>query len=87
MVRRKKGGKEGEGKREEKGKEGRKEEESREDEREEKGRGERGVADLHNFLCSYGPNDRLHGTGVSATLVGKPCHEPLIQLFNLRVNK
>ena len=56
--------------------------------RQEEGKGrERGMADLHDFLCSDGPNDRLHGTGVSAALVGKPGHEPFIQLLNLQENK
>ena len=52
-----------------------------------KRKGEKGVADLHDFLCSDGPNDRLHRTGVSAALVGKPGQEPLIQLLNLPENK
>jgi len=55
--------------------------------RQEEGKGERGVADLHNLLCSNGPNNRLHGTGITAALVGKPGHESLIQLLNLRENK
>lgn len=50
-------------------------------------KGREGVADLHNLLCSNGPNDRLHGTGITAALVGKPGHESLIQLLNLRENK
>ena len=55
--------------------------------RQEEGKGERGVADLYNLLCSNGPNDGLHGTGITAALVGKPGHESLIQLLNLRENK